>query len=1527
VYLSMNLRGRAAAVGMVLLCVLAMAGCGGSTSTSGNITATPSFSPGGGTYNTTQSVTIADTTPGAVLYCTTDGTQPTTSSPQCSQPTIVAKSMYLQAIGVASGKSASAVASAGFTIDLNAAATPTFSPGGGTYSSAQTVTIASATSGARIYYTTDGSTPTTSATLYTGTITVSQGETLNAIAVANGYNNSGMASAVYAINIPAANPIFSLAGGTYTTVQSLTITDSTPGATIYYTLDGTTPSATNGAVYSGPIPITNSETVSAVAVAPGYVSSAVVSAAYVIAITADTPTFSVSSGTYSSAQSVTIGDTTSGATIYYTTDGTAPTTSSSQYSGTPISISQNTILKAMAKTANGTASPVAVATYVISAATPTFSPSPSGSYTYDPATPVAVAIADTTPGATIYYTTDGTTPSTSSSKYTGTLSVTKNTTINAVAVASNYGTSATGTASYTIAAATPAITASGTPTSGVYNSVQTVTITDTTPNKQIYYTTDGSVPSATNGTLYSAPFNVVSSQTITAIAIASNYSNSAIASMAFKIQLSNTSDPVLTIVGGSTTTGGTLNAPAQITISDAISGATVYYTLDGTTPSKTNGTKYTSGANISISPQSGSTSVTLKAIATSSLYADSQVVSATFTFSVAAPTFALADGTLTTGGSFSTTQQVTLSDATPGSTIYYISGANPTTPVTAWTPYVAGTKIAISATETLNAAAVATGYSDSTVASATFTILHPAPAPTISPNGGGFVGSRTVTISDSATNPVIYYTTDGSTPSADKQIGTLYTGTITVSGSETITAVATASGYGDSSPTSATFSLLTGQIVSGTVSSGTKGIAGATVYVYAAGANGYGTGASPVTTTPGTVTTDASGNFVLSYGAACPASPGDQLFLVAKGGTVVGGADNAANDSIALMTALGTCGNLQTTQTAVINEATTIASVYALQQFMGADSTVEGGLSVGASSFNSKGMMSAFNTVGNLVDVTSGNVWGATVNGSPWGLPSTITWHAAGVGVTPGYANGTTVTVNGTPKTYAPQQFFNDSTVPASRINTLANILAACVDAAANCSTLWDATKTGSLTPANTLEAALNIATNPGGVKLAGGNLNNLWTLSTTLGAAAPYTPALGAQPNDFTLVLTFTSAGLGETPGDVSNGYGVIPKELAIDADGSILTVGWSATDVAGDGSNNMIVKFNNLGLPQTPATVKVGTYGFTYGGVNTYAVSPGAGLNPGALAIDASGNPWIYTAKSGSVHKALSELTPAFTASSTMDQDIFGYIQSTAHPLAFDSAGNLWGGRATRYWEFTPGTGYLSDSWNWVVLSGGRVGGLTFDPSGNLWAVDGFVGNIYQLATNNPATGPWALQTFPVTIDVNHDSLAADGSGNTYGCSATTAISVFSASGQATPATQTGRCGQALAVDGGGHLWSVSVNDSTYTTPGVLDELILSGSDFNVLSPTAGYTGTGTGEASTILTDYDPIGTGSTRALSGMAIDGSGNLWVMNHNTGQQTFYGPTPTGALQGNMLVEYVGLAAPVTTPKAVETANTKQGKRP
>jgi hypothetical protein len=160
------------------------------------------------------------------------------------------------------------------------AATPRFSPQSGTYTSSQSVSITDATSGAAIYYTTNGTTPMTSSSLYSGPITVASTETLKAMAVASGYSNSAMATATF--TIAATAPVFSPKAGTYTSAQSVSITDATSGAAIYYTTDGTTPT-TSSSLYSGPITVASTETLRAMAVASGYSNSVVATATFTIA--------------------------------------------------------------------------------------------------------------------------------------------------------------------------------------------------------------------------------------------------------------------------------------------------------------------------------------------------------------------------------------------------------------------------------------------------------------------------------------------------------------------------------------------------------------------------------------------------------------------------------------------------------------------------------------------------------------------------------------------------------------------------------------------------------------------------------------------------------------------------------------------------------------------------------------------------------------------------------------------------------------------------------------------------------------------------------------------------------------------------------------------------------------------------------------------------------------------------------------------------------------------------------------------
>jgi hypothetical protein len=225
------------------------------------------------------------------------------------------------------------------------AASPIYSIAPGTYSSTQSVSLSTSTSGGYICYTLAASTPTlypqpdnnggcAEGTLYSGPVSVSSSQTLYAMAGTNWGTGppSSLVAGVYTITSggSAATPTFSPAAGTYSSAQSVTISDATSGATIYYTTNGTTPT-TSSTKYTGPVTVSSTETLEAIAVVTGDTNSTVASAAYTIASSlpsVSTPTFSPAAGTYSSAQSVTISDASSGATIYYTTNGTTPTTSS-----------------------------------------------------------------------------------------------------------------------------------------------------------------------------------------------------------------------------------------------------------------------------------------------------------------------------------------------------------------------------------------------------------------------------------------------------------------------------------------------------------------------------------------------------------------------------------------------------------------------------------------------------------------------------------------------------------------------------------------------------------------------------------------------------------------------------------------------------------------------------------------------------------------------------------------------------------------------------------------------------------------------------------------------------------------------------------------------------------------------------------------------------------------------------------------------------------------------------------------------
>jgi len=406
--------------------------------------AKPTLSLSPGTYGGTQFVTVSDSTPGADICYTTDGTTPSNSSTVYTGPIAISSSETLNAIAIATNYSNSSIATATYVIN-GPTATPIFSIAPGSYGPAQSVSISDSALGAVIYYSIDGTIPTSSSAVYVGPVLVNFSETISAIAIAPNYANSLVTTAIYIINGAAATPSFSPIAGTYNTAQTVTISDTTSGAAIYYTTDGSVPTDSS-TLFTSPVTVSSTQTLNAVAIAPNYLNSAIAMAAYIISVPAATPAFSPAAGSYALPQTVNMSDTTPGAAIYYTADGSLPTSSSTLYS-VPITVSSSETLNAIAVAMGYTNSLVGSAAYAINGATnaPLFSPAP-GAYP----TGQTVVISDASSGAAIYYTTDGTTPSESSTRYSGPLQISGTQTLSAIAIARNYGLSAVTTGVYTI---------------------------------------------------------------------------------------------------------------------------------------------------------------------------------------------------------------------------------------------------------------------------------------------------------------------------------------------------------------------------------------------------------------------------------------------------------------------------------------------------------------------------------------------------------------------------------------------------------------------------------------------------------------------------------------------------------------------------------------------------------------------------------------------------------------------------------------------------------------------------------------------------------------------------------------------------------------------------------------------------------------------------------------------------------------------------------------------------------------------
>ncbi|HXB01788.1 MAG TPA: chitobiase/beta-hexosaminidase C-terminal domain-containing protein [Opitutaceae bacterium] len=629
----------------------------------------PVFAPAPGTYRTAQSVNI--TSAGAILiYYTTDGSTPTIASTLYTGPVSIAATAKLSAIGVAAAGS-SPVTSGTYTILPPSA--PVFTPAPGTYPTAQPVSITSANA-THIYYTTNGSTPTTASTLYTGSIFISATTTLNAIGV-DGAGSSPVTSGTYTI-VPPSAPVFTPAPGTYPTAQLVSIT-SANSTLIYYTTDGTTPT-TASTLYTGTILISTTTTLSAIGVDAASLSP-VTSGTYTI-LPPTAPVFSPAPGTYSAAQSVSI-TSTAATSIYYTTNGTTPTTASILYTG-PVSITATTTLRAIDVDAAGSSSVTSGTYTILSPSAPVFTPVPG---TYPTAQSVSITSANAT---SIYYTTNGTMPTMVSTLYTGPVSIAATTTLRAIGIDA-AGSSPVTSGTYTILPPPSAPVFS--PAPSTYSAAQSVSITSAGATS-IYYTTNGTTPT-TSSTLYAGPVSISTTTTLRAIGV--NTSGSSAVTSGIYTILPPPTAPVFSPVPG------TYSAAQSVSITSA--GATsIYYTTNGTTPT-TASTLYTGAISIS-------TTTTLSAIGVNA-NGSSPVTSGTYTIAPpSAPVFSPVPGT------YSTAQSVSITSAGATSIYYTTNGSTPTTASTLYTG-----PISISTTTTLRAIGVNAAGS-SPVTSGTYTI-------------------------------------------------------------------------------------------------------------------------------------------------------------------------------------------------------------------------------------------------------------------------------------------------------------------------------------------------------------------------------------------------------------------------------------------------------------------------------------------------------------------------------------------------------------------------------------------------------------------------------------------------------------------------------------------------------------------------------------------------------------------------------------------------------------------------------------
>jgi hypothetical protein len=593
-----------------------------------------------------------------------------------------------------------------------------------------------------------------------------------------------------------------------------------------------------------------------------------------------------------------------------------------------------------------------------------------------------------------------------------------------------------------------------------------------------------------------------------------------------------------------------------------------------------------------------------------------------------------------------------------------------------------------------------------------------------------------------------------------------------------------------------------------------------------------------------------------------------------------------------------------------MDEVTTAATAYALGQYF----TPAVGGSSSADSFGAPnttqaqtGITNAFATVNNLVCGVSTNA----VCGN----------SATGNAVTSATLTNNSLTITATPE--------------AAKLNTVANILAACVnstgvgDPLGTCTTLFNSVVTTSGTkPTDTLQAAVYMSLNPTSNN-ATGSTTNLAALFALVTGSAPYV-GVSAQPTDWTIGIKYTDTAT--TPALFPK-----PQNVAVDGNGNV----WVLSNNSGLGA---LVEISPTGVPMdAPTKLNV-----LSGGVQTSFLYTTVSITPRNLAIDTANNVWFTQSSSSAADANNVKANGAvFEYSSTSSA---GYpTAKSAFGLAIDGSNNVFvgeqSGTATvELYEFpggdltkpvtypiasaTPGVAGTSGSNTFIAPEY-----MAFDTSGNLWMTGGVAASTFTVALTNIAPASTIITgctgTYPcaLTTSVSSNTYTKYNLGSITGASGLSAgtSSMFIADAltgnsvsivpYSTPTSENNvgsttsfTLPRYVATDGAGNLWISNMNftptGSNPTPGGSISELSSSGAILSPITPDATVTNPGYVHEGL---STNPLG----NTVVSIAVDPSGNVWEASANN----------------NSVFELVGAAAPTVTPISLALKNGTVGAKP